>query len=87
MVSGELLELQASNAKLVIDNKQFYAELLYYAKVRKYKDGWAAEKYKEKYGVYPRSIPRVISPTSNQTMRWIKSRNIAFQKRKEKMAA
>ena len=64
MVNGELLELQASNAQLIIDNKQFYSELLYYCKVKGYKDGWAANKYKEKYGVFPRSIPKDISPPS-----------------------
>jgi len=80
MVNGELLELQASNAQLIIDNKQFYSELLYYCKVKGYKDGWAANKYKEKYGVFPRAIPKEISPPSFQTRKWIQSRNIAYSK-------
>ena len=87
MVNGELLELQATNAKLVIDNKQFYSELLYYAKVKKYKEGWAAQKYKEKFGVFPRSIPKEIAPTSPQTVKWIKSRMIAYSKAKTRVAA
>lgn len=84
MVNGELLELQASNAKLVIDNKQFYSELLYYAKMKNYKEGWAAQKYKEKFGVFPRSIPKEMQPTSHKTMKWIRSRNIAYVKAKQK---
>ena len=81
-VNGELLELMASNSKGIIDNKQFYSELLYYCKNKGYKDGWAAHKYKERFGVFPRSIPEEIRPTSIQTMKWIKSRMIAYSKSK-----
>jgi superfamily II DNA or RNA helicase len=82
MVNGELLELVANNQKLIIDNKQFYSELLYYSKAKGYKDGWAANKYREKFGVFPRAIPPVISPPSITTMKWIQSRNIAYAKTK-----
>jgi superfamily II DNA or RNA helicase len=87
MVNGELLELQAANQKLIIDNKQFYAELLYYCKAKGYKDGWAANKYKEKFGVFPRSIPKDIAPPSRSTMKWIQSRNIAYSKSRAKATA
>lgn len=87
MVNGELLELAQTNKKLVIDNKQFYAELLYYSKQKGYKEGWASHKYKEKFGVFPRSIPKEIAPPSIQTMKWIQSRRIAYVKGKERVAA
>lgn len=87
MVNGELLELAETNKKLMIDNKQFYAELLYYSKQKGYKEGWASHKYKEKFGVFPRSIPKDIAPPSTQTMKWIKSRRIAYVKGKERLAA
>jgi superfamily II DNA or RNA helicase len=87
MVNGELLELAQTNKKLVIDNKQFYAELLYYSKQKGYKEGWASHKYKEKFGVFPRSIPKEIAPPSTQTMKWIQSRRIAYVKGKERLAA
>lgn len=86
-VSGEILELAAANRQLMLDNKQFYAELLYYSKMKGYKDGWASHKYKEKFGVFPRSIPKEISPTSPQTVKWIKSRMIAFSKSKTRATA
>jgi len=87
MVNGELLELAETNKKLMIDNKQFYAELLYYSKQKGYKEGWASHKYKEKFGVFPRSIPKDIAPPSAQTMKWLKSRRIAYVKAKERAAA
>lgn len=86
-VSGEILELAAANRQLMIDNKQFYAELLYYSKMKGYKDGWASHKYKEKFGVFPRAIPKEITPTSPQTVKWIKSRMIAYSKAKTRMPA
>lgn len=86
-LNGELTELFAANQKLSIDNKQFYAELLYYSKTKGYKDGWASHKYKEKYGVFPRAIPNEIAPPSPQTIKWIKSRMIAYSKSKERLAA
>ena len=86
-IDGELKELDLSNRKKIAENNHFYAELLYYSKLRGYKEGWAAHKYKEKYGVYPKGNPSESRPTSIQTMKWIKSRAIAYSKVKEKLAA
>jgi hypothetical protein len=86
-VNGELLELVASNSQGIADNKQFYSELLYYGQQKGYKEGWASHKYKEKYGVFPRAIPKEVHPTSIQTLKWIKSRFIAYTKSKESRAA
>lgn len=86
-IPGELLELAESNRKLQIDNRQFYAELMYYGKLKGYKDGWAAMKYKEKFAVYPNGIRVNPSPTSAQTMKWIKSRIIAYTKSKARVQA
>ena len=84
---GELQELAESNRKLQIDNRQFYAELMYYGKLKGYKDGWAAMKYKEKFAVYPNGIRVNPSPTSAKTMQWIKSRIIAYTKSKARVQA
>jgi hypothetical protein len=86
-VSGEIQELAAANRQLMIDNKQFYSELLYYSKLKGYKDGWASHKYKEKFGVFPRAVPKDIQPTSPQTIKWIKSRMIAYSKAKTRTTA
>ena len=86
-VPGELQELAESNRKLQIDNRQFYAELMYYGKMKGYKDGWAAMKYREKFDVYPNGIRVEPIPTSAKTMGWIKSRLIAYSKSKAKALA
>ena len=86
-IPGELQELAESNRKLQIDNRQFYAELMYYGKMKGYKDGWAAMKYREKFDVYPNGIRVEPIPTSAKTMGWIKSRLIAYSKSKAKASA
>jgi superfamily II DNA or RNA helicase len=83
-VPGELTELDVANRKLVIDNQQFYSEILYYSRSKGYNDGWVAHKYKEKFGVWPRGLKQDPLPPSIATQKWIKSRLIAYAKGKSK---
>jgi superfamily II DNA or RNA helicase len=87
VLDGELQELAVANSKLKIDNRQFFQELMHYATSRGYKEGWAAHKYKEKFGVFPKNIPKETKPPSPQTLSWIKSRMIAYSKSKQRIAA
>lgn len=84
-ISGELQELAAANAQLSITPQQFYSELLYYARSKGIKDGWAYHKVREKFGVFPRGLVAKAKETSTPTLKWIKSREIAYRKGKEKM--
>jgi hypothetical protein len=86
-VPGELEELQASNNKQTADRQDFYSQVLYVARSRGFKDGWAAYQYKEKFGAFPRNIEQVVKIPSPTTLNWIKSRAIAFAKAKAKAAA
>ena len=82
-IAGKLEELQEANRKLQIANTDFYAELQYYGRTKGYKEGWSAIKYKEKFGVYPNGLKVDPKPPSNQTLKWIKSRTIAYVKGKQ----
>jgi len=79
-VAGELHELSDANKSSTQVNQQFYSELLYYCRMRGYKDGWAAHKYKEKFGVFPRGLSTSTSPITQKTINWIRSRQIAWAK-------
>ena len=81
-VPGELQELAAANKSLKIGNQDFYSQILYYARSKGFKDGYAAHKYKEKFGVYPRGLAPTLKPPTPETLNWIKSRAIAFAKAK-----
>lgn len=84
-VAGELHELGMTNRQALAENQNFYSELLYYARSRDYKDGWAAFKYKEKYGYWPNGLQKTTRPTSVTTANFIKSRNIAWSKAKARV--
>jgi superfamily II DNA or RNA helicase len=83
-VPGELKELFANEIDKNQTTQQFYSELLYYARMRNFKDGWAAHKYKEKFGVFPRGLRNETRPVTQKMVSWIRSRNIAWVKAKNK---
>lgn len=68
----------------------FYAGLKTYANERGYKPGYAANQYREKFGVWPND-PRVHDvspgPITLETSSWIRSRHIAFAKAKQRARA
>jgi len=78
-VPGKMIELEMGKSTTG-ENQAFYSELLYYSRMRGYKDGWAAHKYKEKYGAFPRGLDADLKSPSFKTLNWIKSRNIAYAK-------
>jgi superfamily II DNA or RNA helicase len=84
IVPGELTELDVANRKLIIDKQKFYSQVLYYSRSRGYKDGWAANKYKEKFQVWPRGLDQKVEVPEPATLSWIKSRMIAYAKGKQK---
>lgn len=78
-IPGEMLELEAANKKLKdITPQQLYSQLLYYARLKGMKDGWAYYYLKKKFKVFPRGLKQIVEPTTPETMRWIKSRGIAY---------
>ncbi len=67
-----------------IDEKaRFFGEVKHIARERGYRDGWAAYKFRERFGVWPND-PRVryapLLPPSLETIRWVRSRQIAYAK-------
>jgi hypothetical protein len=79
-VPGHMVELGMPEKTFLAENQKFYSELLYYSRMRGYKDGWAAFKYKEKFGAFPRGLTDNTKTPSFNTLNWIKSRNIAWAK-------
>lgn len=73
------------------DKARFYAELKGYRERYRpdYKLGWPAAKYRERLGVWPRGHEIRNMPAcepSQETLAWIRSRNIARAKAREKAA-
>jgi superfamily II DNA or RNA helicase len=72
----------------VAERMSFFQQLRAVQQQRGYKKGWAAYKYKDKFGKFPpwkyQDLPPI--PPSDETLRWIKSRNIAFFRAREAAA-
>jgi DNA repair protein RadD len=90
---GELGLVDGSKARAPAysegDRIIFFRELRAVQHMRGYKNGWAAHKFKDKFGRFPpwayNDLPPAI-PT-DATLRWVKSRQIAFAKSQQRAVA
>jgi DNA or RNA helicases of superfamily II len=66
---------------------EFYRQLLWIAQERRYKPGWAAHKFKEKFRTWP--TVRDVEPMvpEQATRSWVRSRQIAYAKALERAAS
>jgi superfamily II DNA or RNA helicase len=69
------------------EKQNFLAELKGYGRERGYKDGWAANKYRDRLNEWPDKSIQNVDPTmpSPGTRSWIKSTIIAFAMRKRRL--
>jgi DNA repair protein RadD len=85
--AGELGLVARLNGKAVqpADRAQWHAMLTGIAGERGYKPGWIAHKYREKFGHWPNKGASVtpVAP-SQEVRRWVKSRQIAYAKAKDR---
>jgi DNA repair protein RadD len=60
----------------------FFQELRAVQQMRGYKRGWAAHKFKDKFGHFPPWSYNDLPPAapSDAVLRWVRSRNIAYAK-------
>lgn len=64
--------------------QEWYSGFLYMAAEKKYKEGWAAFKYKEKFGEWPDRLSKRLSIPTQEMRSYVRSRQIAFAKSKAK---
>jgi DNA repair protein RadD len=87
---GILGEVTESPRQLEKERQQrWFSMLVYYGKQQGYNPGWAAHKFKEKFGEYPRGLRGDPKPPDEELLRYIKYLNIRrakskFGKRKTK---
>jgi len=89
-IGGELHELDGNKNKkptqyTSAEKELFYRELLGYTEIKNYSKGWAAHKYKAKFGSWPfNGISKQPKTPSPAVMSWITHLNIAQAKSKKK---
>jgi superfamily II DNA or RNA helicase len=88
-IDGELIEFGSLRSGMVeptiAEKAIFHAELRGFAAGKEYREGWVAHKFKERFGAWPNDFRIKSGPPrspSLQTRNWIKSRQIAFARRR-----
>jgi DNA repair protein RadD len=85
LVNKAKREAKKTNELTTDDKQRWYRELLGIAQRRDYQAGWAAHKFLEKVGHWPaRSYSREPLSPGPEVLRWVKSRQIAYAKAREK---
>jgi superfamily II DNA or RNA helicase len=74
------------------EKELFYSEILGYRKERAssgkmYSDGWVANIYRKRFGVWPKGLGKTARPASPTTRSFIKATQIAFAKGKARATA
>lgn len=89
-IDGELTEDGGEIQTPITDMQDFYLQLRWVAQQRGYADGWAYHKFKERYQEFKppfswKYLPAI--PANDDTQRWLKSRQIAWAKSKNRRPA
>lgn len=84
--AGELREI-GSAADSALVRQRFYAELLWVSRVKGYRDGFAAQCYRNRYGTWPNKMHPEPIEASNATLKYVQTRMIAFWQAKKKEKA
>lgn len=91
---GELVELKADGSrgkagrskKPVVtreEKQRWWSGLLAIGRDRGYKPTWAAAKYKDRFGAWPRGLDDIPEPPALDILGWVKSQQIAYAKRRK----
>jgi DNA repair protein RadD len=86
---GELCEVRRDRSVggSTLDRARFHGMLLWIARDKGYKPGWAGHKFKEKFGTWPADRYVMPIPPDDSVRAWVRSRQIAFAKAMEKAGA
>jgi len=87
-VQADLKEIKRKKHEMTPGQRgRFYAELKGYAEERGFKPGWAANQYRERFGIWPNKYRDVVPVApSPETRSWCKSRIIRYAHRRRATA-
>jgi DNA repair protein RadD len=89
---GELARVNAGGRNVssygAAERQRWLQELAHIGRARSYKAGWASYKYKDKFGLWPPyGIAVTPKPATAEVLGWVRSRDIAFAKARQKARA
>jgi superfamily II DNA or RNA helicase len=78
-IAGDLMELTGA-VKAGDERQALYSQLLWIARDKSYKSGWASHKFKERTGVWPNGLNSEEAAPTPALLRWVKSQMIRWAK-------
>lgn len=90
---GTLQRIVDVNGKSVVKKKEkfskemkqdWYSQLLGICKVKGYKPGWTAQKYKQKFGVWPMGMKEVAKPMGKEVAAYMQHLRIKYAKSRQR---
>jgi len=79
-----LQKIEKTRTYSMAEKSEWYSSLLRYARVKGYSDGFAAHKYREKFGVWPRSLNvNPNRPMLPEVEKWLLHKQIKWSKGRE----
>lgn len=82
---GELTKVERRVARS--DLQAWYSQLLCFEKSKNYNHGWAANKYREKFGIWPRKLTDTHIQPGKEVLDWLTSRQIAWRATQKKLSS
>lgn len=86
-VDGELIELTPAVVKsekaTMAEKQEFYSMAIWLARQRGYKPGWAANLYRKRFTVWPKTMKDIPKPADQAFLNFEKSTRIAYAKRRQ----
>jgi len=81
---GELVELNGKKSPRadMVTKQRWYSMFLGIAQTRGYKDGWAANQYRQKFGVWPQGLARLAIEADGEVASYVRASMIRYAKRK-----
>jgi hypothetical protein len=86
-VDGELVEVKGGKRKaerIELPRAEWFGGLLWIARERGYKEGWAANQYRAKFGVWPNGMTKTPTPPKPEVQRWERHKRIQWAMSKHK---
>jgi len=85
---GELIQIGGRKVKVTAEEKQrWYSGLRFIQAQRGYKEGWSANQYRERFGVWPQGLSKVPAEPAQDIENYVKSKMIRWAKSRSRKAA
>lgn len=86
-IAGDLVKQERRKPITKNQKQHVFSQLLFIERQRGYRHGWAANQYRSIFDVWPRGLNEVAATPTQEILNKVRANQIAYSKRREKVAA